>query len=259
MSTAKNFIDPASLCSLCRMRLAVGLCAGCRCKRYCSKTCQKLDWIAGKHRLRCEFLKSGGCALDEAAEKETEEEPFEFSEEEDSESEGSDVGMPKRGREKGEKKKQKKKEPSSRRRKTEKESDEPGSLGKNEQKVIDTLLKSAKNPIPVSVSGAVAGEIVYGINENQTDGIEFEVIQGMIHRSKKLCDALGGDAGVAKVRLTNRAFFLTMPSSFPIAGTSRSKHQRRGWLGFRRRSSTMRSPLAPRRNQEKRWMNRPPN
>jgi len=201
MSGAKNFIDPASLCSLCSMRLAVGMCAGCRCRKYCGKTCQKLDWIANKHRLRCKFLKSDGCALDKAEEKETEEDLFDFDEEEeDSESEESDVGMPKREREKEEKKKQKEKEPSSRRRKTEKEpEDEPGSLGKNEQKVIDTLLKSAKNPIPVSVSGAVAGEIVYGINANQTDGIEFEVVQGVVHRSKKLCDALGGDAGVVKL------------------------------------------------------------
>ena len=32
------------------------ICAGCRCRRYCSKACQKADWKGGGHKQRCPRL-----------------------------------------------------------------------------------------------------------------------------------------------------------------------------------------------------------
>ncbi|XP_078322908.1 uncharacterized protein LOC111123834 [Crassostrea virginica] len=51
-----DIAEPSTICSYCKEKDTSLSCSGCKAVYYCSKPCQKLDWI--KHKLSCKSLKS---------------------------------------------------------------------------------------------------------------------------------------------------------------------------------------------------------
>jgi len=64
------------LCQTCGIQGVVGACKQCHLAYYCSRECQRKDWVEGDHRKECDvfarlyaFLKSSEHAAKQAAEK----------------------------------------------------------------------------------------------------------------------------------------------------------------------------------------------
>ena len=52
-------IDPLSFCTFCgEQATKLSMCTACRKVKYCSRTCQIVDWKFGKHRQVCQGKKS---------------------------------------------------------------------------------------------------------------------------------------------------------------------------------------------------------